>query len=98
MTVIASRFSKAWRGASSSRLLDFVPLSLALIAALIVAAALLFGALSAGALEIDLFTEVPRELMLVVQAAILLLVVAGDGLFRAWLTGRLHSQGGAHDA
>lgn len=64
----------------------------------VVAAALLFGALSAGALEIDLFTEVPRELMLVVQAAILLLVVAGDGLFRAWLTARLRRQGSRHDA
>ncbi len=64
----------------------------------VVAAALLFGVLSAGALEIDLFTEVPRELMLVVQAAILLLVVAGDGLFRAWLSGRVRPQGNAHDA
>jgi simple sugar transport system permease protein len=64
----------------------------------VIAAALLFGALSAGALEIDLFTEVPRELMLVVQAAILLLVVAGDELFRGWLIGRLRWQGGGDDA
>lgn len=46
----------------------------------VIAAALLFGALSAGAVEIDLFTEVPREIVLVVQAGILLFVVAGEEL------------------
>lgn len=46
----------------------------------VVVAALLFGAISAAALEIDLFTDVPREVALVVQAAILLFVVAGDDL------------------
>jgi len=44
----------------------------------VVAAALLFGALNAGAVEIDLFTEVPREIVLVVQAGILLFVVAAE--------------------
>jgi len=44
----------------------------------VVAAALLFGVLGAGAVEVDLFTAVPRELVLVVQAAILLFVVAAD--------------------
>ena len=48
----------------------------------VVAAALLFGVLNAGALEVDLFTEVPRELVLVVQAAILLFVVAADEILR----------------
>jgi len=51
----------------------------------VVAAALLFGALNAGAVEIDLFTEVPREIMLVVQAGILLFVVAGDEIARRLL-------------
>ena len=48
----------------------------------VVAAALLFGALNAGAVEVDLFTEVPREIVLVVQAAILLFVVAADEIAR----------------
>jgi simple sugar transport system permease protein len=51
----------------------------------VLAAALLFGILSAGALEVDLFTEVPRELVLVVQAAILLFVVAADEVGRRLL-------------
>ncbi|MCP4546193.1 MAG: ABC transporter permease [bacterium] len=42
----------------------------------IVLAALLFGFLNTGALEIDLFTEVPRELVVVLQAMIILFVVA----------------------
>jgi simple sugar transport system permease protein len=54
----------------------------------VLAAALLFGVLNAGALEVDLFTEVPRELVLVIEAAILLFVVAADGLSRRVL-GRL---------
>lgn len=48
----------------------------------VVAAALLFGALNAGAVEVDLFTEVPREIVLVAQAAILLFVVAADEIAR----------------
>lgn len=48
----------------------------------VVAAALLFGVLNAGAVEVDLFTEVPREIVLVVQAAILLFVVAADEITR----------------
>ncbi len=41
----------------------------------IVLAALLFGFLNTGALEIDIFTEVPRELVVVLQALIILFVV-----------------------
>ena len=52
----------------------------------VVAAALLFGVLSAAAVEVDLFTDVPREVVLVVQAAILLFVVAGDRVLRRTLT------------
>jgi simple sugar transport system permease protein len=44
----------------------------------VIAAAFLFGALNAGAVEIDLFTDVPREIVLVVQAGILLFVVAAE--------------------
>jgi simple sugar transport system permease protein len=43
-------------------------------------AALLIGALSAGAIEIDLFTRVPRDIIWIVQAVILLFVVAGERL------------------
>lgn len=42
----------------------------------IVLAALLFGFLNTGALEIDIFTQVPRELVVVLQALIILLVVS----------------------
>ena len=42
----------------------------------IVLAALLFGFLNTGALEIDIFTEVPRELVVVMQALIILFVVS----------------------
>ncbi|MCD4689939.1 ABC transporter permease, partial [bacterium] len=41
-------------------------------------AALLFGMLNTGALEIDVFTDVPRELILVVQAVTIILVVVGN--------------------
>jgi simple sugar transport system permease protein len=51
----------------------------------VVVAALLFGLLNAGAVEIDLFTEVPREVVLVVQAGILLFVVAAEEIFRRGL-------------
>jgi simple sugar transport system permease protein len=54
----------------------------------VVAAALLFGGLSAGAVEIDLFTSVPREVVLVVQAGILLFVVAADEVARRFLRRR----------
>jgi simple sugar transport system permease protein len=57
----------------------------------VVSAALLFGVLSSGALEIDIFTDVPREIVLVVQAGILLFVVAGDELFRRVLSPGLRS-------
>jgi len=39
-------------------------------------AALLFGVLNTGALEVDVFTDVPRELILVLQAVTIILVVA----------------------
>jgi len=42
----------------------------------IVFSALLFGFLNTGALEIDIFTEVPRELVMVLQALIILFVVS----------------------
>lgn len=48
----------------------------------VLAAAALFAGLNAAAVEIDLSTGIPRELVLVVQALILLLASAGDGLFR----------------
>jgi general nucleoside transport system permease protein len=38
-------------------------------------AALLFGILNTGALEVDVFTDVPRELILVLQAVTIILVV-----------------------
>jgi len=41
----------------------------------VVLAALLFGFLNTGALEIDIFTEVPRELVMVLQALVILFVV-----------------------
>jgi simple sugar transport system permease protein len=41
----------------------------------VLAAAILFGILNTGALEIDVFTDVPRELILVLQAVIIILVV-----------------------
>jgi simple sugar transport system permease protein len=55
----------------------------------VVAAAFLFGILNAGAVEIDLFTDVPRVVIFVVQAGILLFVVAGDDLLRRALGRRL---------
>jgi simple sugar transport system permease protein len=48
----------------------------------VLAAAVLFGALNAGAVELDISTGIPRELVLVVQAAILLVATAGDELLR----------------
>ncbi|MGQ0721410.1 MAG: ABC transporter permease [Candidatus Eiseniibacteriota bacterium] len=48
----------------------------------VLGAAALFGVLGAGAVEIDLFTEVPREVVLVVQAGILLFLAGGDELVR----------------
>lgn len=46
-------------------------------------AALLLGALSAGAIEIDLFTRVPRDIIMIVQAVILLFVVASERIGRS---------------
>nr|MBC8365922.1 ABC transporter permease [bacterium] len=43
-------------------------------------AALLFGFLNTGALEIDIFTEVPRELVVVMQAMVILFVVSASEL------------------
>ncbi len=46
-------------------------------------AAILFGILNTGALEVDVFTDVPRELILVLQAVtIILVVVANEVLTR----------------
>ena len=44
-------------------------------------AALLFAVLNTGALEIDIFTDVPRELILVLQAVTIILVVVGNEVF-----------------
>ena len=41
-------------------------------------AALLFGVLNTGALEVDIFTDVPRELIWVLQAVTIILVVVGN--------------------
>ncbi len=43
-------------------------------------ASLLFGFLNTGALEIDIFTEVPRELVVVMQAMVILFVVSASEL------------------
>jgi len=43
----------------------------------VVAAAFLFGALQNGAVEIDMMTMFPRELILVLQALIIFLVSSG---------------------
>ncbi len=42
-------------------------------------AALLFGALNKGALDIEILTNVPRELFLIIQACLILLLVCGEG-------------------
>jgi simple sugar transport system permease protein len=48
----------------------------------VLGAALLFGGLGAGAVEIDVATEVPREVVLVAQGALLLFLAGGDELAR----------------
>ena len=58
----------------------------------VVAAALLFGALNAAAVELDLATAIPRELVLVIQADILLFATAGDGLLRTFTRRPLRSR------
>ena len=42
-------------------------------------AALLFGALNKGALDIEILTNVPRELFLIIQAVLILLLVCAEG-------------------
>lgn len=42
-------------------------------------AAFLFGALSKGALDIEILTNVPRELFLIIQAVLILLLVSAEG-------------------
>ena len=42
-------------------------------------AALLFGALNKGALDIEILTNVPRELFLIIQATLILLLVCAEG-------------------
>jgi ABC-type uncharacterized transport system permease subunit len=51
-------------------------------------AALLFGVLNTGALEVDVFTDVPRELILVLQAITIILVVVGNEIFTRRLSAR----------
>jgi simple sugar transport system permease protein len=55
----------------------------------VVLAAVLFGVLSTGALEVDIFTDIPRELVMVLQAAIIICVVVGDQVFRRLVGRRL---------
>jgi simple sugar transport system permease protein len=55
----------------------------------VVLAAVLFGVLSTGALEVDIFTDIPRELVMVLQAAIIICVVVGDQIFRRWASRRI---------
>jgi ABC-type uncharacterized transport system permease subunit len=49
-----------------------------------ISAAFLLGALSAGAIEIDLFTRVPRDIIMIVQAVMLLFVLASERIARGW--------------
>jgi simple sugar transport system permease protein len=64
----------------------------------VIGAAFLFGVLNSGALEIDIFTDVPREIVLVVEAGILLFVVAGDELLRRLVSLRARGVAGAESA
>jgi general nucleoside transport system permease protein len=45
-------------------------------------AALLFGALNKGALEIDILTNVPRELFLIIQAVLILFLICAERFSR----------------
>jgi len=56
-------------------------------------AALLFGVLNTGALEIDVFTDVPRELILVIQAVTIVLVVVANEIVRRRRPRGLPSEG-----
>lgn len=56
-------------------------------------AALLFGILNTGALEVDVFTNVPRELILVLQAVTIFLVVVGNELLARRLRARATGHG-----
>jgi len=51
-------------------------------------AALLFGVLNTGALEVDVFTDVPRELILVLQAVTIILVVVVNEVLARRLAAR----------
>lgn len=55
----------------------------------VVLAAVLFGILNTGALEVDIFTDIPRELVMVLQAVIIICVVVGDQVFRRWMNRRI---------
>jgi simple sugar transport system permease protein len=59
------------------------------------AAALFLGALAAGAVEVDLFTDVPREILIVLQAMILLAVVGVDEAWSALARARRRGAGRA---
>ncbi len=51
-------------------------------------AAILFGILNTGALEVDVFTDVPRELILVLQAVTIILVVVTNEVLARKLRAR----------
>jgi len=55
-------------------------------------AAILFGVLNTGALEVDVFTDVPRELILVIQAVTIVLVVVVNELFQRRRAARRSSE------
>ncbi len=55
----------------------------------VVIAAVVFGILNTGALEVDIFTDIPRELVMVLQAVIIICVVVGDQVFRRWAGRRM---------
>jgi simple sugar transport system permease protein len=45
-------------------------------------AALLFGALNKGALDIEILKDVPRELFLILQATLILFLICAEGFSR----------------
>ena len=49
----------------------------------VVFAALLFGALNKGALDIEILTNVPRELFLIIQGILILLLVCAEGFSKS---------------
>ncbi|MFH1502055.1 MAG: ABC transporter permease [Candidatus Eisenbacteria bacterium] len=61
-------------------------------------AALLFGVLNTGALEVDVFTDVPRELIVVLQAVTIILVVVANEVLARKLRARGAGSGAGRPA